>query len=125
LSQAAQYLFQEEVYNIPLGILVIVPKPWHTILEEEKALLAKILGSVRISVGSVTIMTQRDVSMEALQVYKPAKVLIFGSSVNADVKPYDHVVLNGVSVINAHDLSELDDARKKSLWLALRQMFGV
>jgi hypothetical protein len=33
-------------------------------------------------------------------------------------------MLHGFRVIRADDLHELDDDRKKNLWLALRQMFG-
>jgi hypothetical protein len=125
LSSATHHLYQEDLYRIPARVLVIIPRQWHSILDEEKALLAKILGSVRISIDSVTLVVQEKVNLEALAVFNPEKVLIFGSPLNVELRQYENAVLNGVAVIKADDLGSLDDNRKKSLWLALKQMFGV
>jgi hypothetical protein len=125
LNSPLSYLYQEDLYTVPASVIVVVPRPWHNILDSEKALLAKILGSVRVSIESVTIVYQESVSMQSLKVLKAQKILVFGSSVSGGINSYEHVKLDGVSVIRADDFSALDDGKKKSLWLALKQMFGV
>jgi hypothetical protein len=125
LSSSLEHLYQEDLYNIPGSMMVIVSRPWHNILEEEKALLAKILGSVRVGMGSVIIQSMPTVKIESLKAWGPQKVLIFGASVEGGIKPYEKTVLQGVSVIKADDFDQLDDLKKKNLWLALKQMFGL
>jgi hypothetical protein len=125
LSSPLSYLYQEDLYTIPAPVIVVLPRPWHNILDSEKALLAKILGSVRVSIESVNIVVQASFSVESLLALKAQKILVFGSSVSAGINSYEHVKLDGVSVIYADDLSALDDGKKKSLWLGLKQMFGV
>ena len=51
------------------------------------------------------------------------KVLLFGTQ--AQVNPYEHVQAQGFSIIRADELGALDDAKKKSLWLALKTMFAA
>lgn len=125
MNSLAPHLYLEELYNITAPIVVIIPKPWHKFLEEEKALLAKILGSVKVNIDSVIIVVQQNVSLEALSVFNPGKVLNFGVPFQDDTRFYENVVLNGICVINADELSYLDDAKKKNLWMALKQMFSV
>jgi hypothetical protein len=120
-----EHLFQEDLYTIPPSLVIIVPKPWHNILEDEKALLTKILGSVIINMGSVTIQSQPKVSMEFLKAFNPGKVLIFGSAIDAEIHLYEKTVLNDITIIKADDLSQLDDVKKKNLWVALKQMFAL
>jgi hypothetical protein len=124
-SSSIEHLYQEDLYNIPASLMVIVSRPWHNILEDEKALLAKILGSVRVGMGAVIIQSMPTVKMESLKAFGPQKVLIFGASIEGEVKPYERTVLDGVSVIKADDFNQLDDLKKKNLWIALKQMFGL
>jgi hypothetical protein len=51
-------------------------------------------------------------------------MLVFGSAATG-IKTYEHVQAQGFSMLVANDLSELDEAKKKSLWLALKDMFGL
>ena len=81
------YLFQEELYSIPTPVLVIIPRPWHKILESERALLAKILGSVRLSMESVSIQCEPQINVENLKALNPGKMLIFGSKVSDGITP--------------------------------------
>jgi hypothetical protein len=105
--------------------MIVVSKPWHEILDPERALLTKILGSVKISIDSVLIVSAQKLSEKILGVYKPDKVLMFGVSPETDLKSYERQTLNGVAMIKADDLSLLDDAKKKSLWIAMKQMFAL
>ncbi len=122
---AISYLFQEDLYQLPPHPLVILlSKEWNTYSAEEKTLLAKILGALKLDLASVRILIRKELSMNELSSLAAPKVLVFGAALN-DIKPYEHIQAQGFSVIKADDLPELDDAKKKSLWLALRNMFGI
>lgn len=113
------------MYDIASPVLVIIPRPWHNILEAERALLTRILGSVRLKAASVLVQHRPQVTMEQLKAFQPGKVLIFGSSFEPGIPAYTCTELKGFSLIRADDLSDLDEVRKKNLWTALRQMFQV
>jgi hypothetical protein len=124
-TAAIPYLFPEDLYQLPPRPLVVVLSgEWDQYTDDQKSLLAKILGAVKLDLASVQLVTGKGLSMTYLSHLASPKILVFGASLN-DVKPYEHVQAQGFSVIKADDLSELDDAKKKSLWLALRTMFGV
>jgi hypothetical protein len=124
-SSTIPYLFQEDLYQLPSSPLTVVLfRGWDDYTPEEKSLLAKILGAVKLSLASVQLLTKKELSATELSVMASSKILVFGSALN-DIKPYEHVQAQGLSIIKADDLSALDDAKKKSLWLALRTMFGV
>jgi hypothetical protein len=119
------HLYHEDLYRIQSGVVVILARPWHNILESEKALLTKILGSVRTNVDSVTLLHQPEVSLDSLKAFNASKVLIFGSQLSTEIKPYEKAEFGAMAVVKADDLNLLDDLKKKSLWVALKQMFGV
>ena len=98
---------------------------WESYSNEEQLLLNKILTSVKVDVNAVQIVVQPVVEFAALQIYSPEKVLIFGSAMTEDIGLYQSASAQGFIVIRADDLSLLDDQKKKNLWIALRQMFGL
>lgn len=106
-------------------MIVVCSRPWGHIPEEERTLLTRILGSVRLTPDAVSIRHLPVVSVESLRTFSPGKVLIFGSAIQPDIPTYENNFISGVAVVKADDLSQLDDSRKKSLWIALKQMFGV
>jgi hypothetical protein len=118
-------LYQEELYLIPPSTLILVDKPWVDITDEEKLLLNKILGSVRLSLATVTVQHRQDTSLNDLLPLNIERLISFGVAVSPIQKRYEFVPVDGLQAIVADGLSELDDTRKKNLWLALRQMFGI
>jgi DNA polymerase III psi subunit len=118
------HLFPETIYHLPPRVVVIVARPWETYAPEEKALLSKILASVRLSPATVQIITQPALSLASLAAYAPSKVLVFGSQ-SEGLRSYEAAQAQGFTVLKADDLPALDDAKKKNLWLALKNMFGV
>lgn len=118
------HMFQEELYRFSPPVVVVLSRPWTSYSTEEQALLQKILTSVKTDIRAVQIMSQPSVKLEALPLNRTAKVLVFGSAAS-EIPPYQEVTAHGFKVIRGDDLSELNDEKKKSLWLALRQMFGV
>ena len=115
------YLFTEDVYEVPGSIAVIVNKPWEKFSDDERSLLAKILGSVKVNLASVRIIARPNITQAEMVSLGSHRILIFGSQ--ADISPYQLVQAQGFSAIKADDLLTLDDAKKKSLWLALKAMF--
>lgn len=75
--------------------------------------------------SAVQILVQSSVALKSLQVFSPARVLVFGSAIGEDIPLYNSTAAQGFIVIRADDLNALDDQKKKNLWLALRQMFGI
>lgn len=118
-------LYQEELYVVPQRTLVLIDKPWDQLTESEHTLLVKILGSVRLSTAAVQIIHRQNSSITDLLTLHPLRVISFGVAISPVQTPYEFVPLDGVPVIVSESLSALDDAKKKSLWLALRQMFGI
>ena len=125
MNQATlKHLFQEELYRIPASILVILGREWDTYTSEDKTLLTKILASVKLQPDAVRFVVQNTLSLSTIALYNPSKVLVFGSS-DAEFKPYEASQVHGFWLIKADDLSQLDDAKKKNLWLALKTMFEL
>jgi hypothetical protein len=118
-------LYTEDLYQVPSKVVVVVPKPWSEITEDERMVLSKMLVAVKLSMAHVHIVSRAQFSLEDFNAFPPQKILAFGSAFHASSKLYEHLTVNGTSVILADALGQLDDARKKSLWQALRQMFGI
>jgi hypothetical protein len=118
------HLFGEEIYSIPPAVVIVVAKPWDNYTSEEKTLLTKILGSVKLDLAAVRIVHHEKIGQPEVAHLAAQKVLIFGAE-TPDIKPYESQQAQSFTVIKADDLSVLDDAKKKSLWVALRNMFGI
>ena len=105
-------------------MLIIVSKAWDEYSAEDKLLLSRILGSVKLNLASVQIITQDTLSLTSLNSYRPSKILVFGSASHG-INPYEATQVQGFSVLKADDLQQLDEAKKKSLWNALKNLFGL
>ena len=116
-------LFQEELYHYTTPVIVVLAKAWEDYHPDEHVLLKKILTSVKIDINAVQIISRPSLKLASLATFSPAKVLIFGCQTDEDIALYQLVPAQGFIVINADDLTQLDDAKKKNLWMALRQMY--
>jgi hypothetical protein len=124
-SLAYDQLFQEEVYHFSAPVAVVLSKSWDAYTSDEQLLLRKILSSVKVDLNAVQLLSRASLRLESLKIFSPARVLVFGSEIeNDDVPLYQSTPAQGFRVIRADDLTALDDQRKKSLWNALRLMFG-
>lgn len=127
MSEASvlENLYTEELYQVPSKVIVVIPKPWKEITEDERLVLSRMLVAVKLSMAAVHIVVKPQFSLEDFAAFPPKKVLAFGASFNSSSKLCELLTMNGTSLILADALGQLDDAKKKSLWQALRQMFGV
>lgn len=116
-------LYQEELYNVRPKVLVILSKPWQAIGNDEVILLGKILGAVNLSLAKVQIITSMEFSIDDFKIYRPARLIAFGARCRDSEKMYENFYFNNTSIVVAHDLDQLDDARKKRLWQTLKQVF--
>ena len=124
-SPVFENLYQEELYVIPARTLVIIDRPWVDLTEDEKILLAKILGSIRLSAASVQILERNNLTASDLLPLNPKRVISFGVKITPVQKLYEYIPVDGMHILVADPLAALDDGRKKNLWLALKQMFGL
>lgn len=123
MSNAYEFLYQEDLYKATDANLILIDQPWTTISEADKVLLSKILGSVKISIEQVTILEANKISLTELSQYNPTRIIAFGTIITESEAPYKNQKQGKTSFIASDALSTLDDVKKKNLWGALKQMF--
>jgi|SRR6185369_16601759 len=118
-------LYPEGLFAISLPPTIVLDQHWKTLTAAEKALLEKILGAIKQSLNSVTILHQDSLDLSAWAV-KPKHVIYFGNPVKG-IQHYEMVEANGVCIVTSESLKNLsgnEDSRKK-LWQALKKQFSV
>lgn len=118
-----QYLYQEEIYKISPKLLIVIDKPWSEVSVDENILLEKILKALKLSVASVQIVTTLEFSIEDYKVFAPSFIIAFGSKLKSSDKMYEKVQIDETTVVVSDALDQLDDVRKRNLWLTLKQLF--
>lgn len=121
----AQHLFQEDLYLLPSRVIVVLSQPWEAVNENDRLVLTKMLNAVRLNPATVQIIQKSEFDVQDLQPLAPSKVLVFGARIKQSPKLYEFVTINGIPLIVAESLELLDDAKKKTLWGALKQMFAL
>ena len=116
-------LYQEELYRIPGKVIVVICRPWEEIPAEDRILLSKILGSVKLSLASVQIRVYQEFSIKDFYPLAPTHIIVFGATLKNFSTTYEPLSVDNISIIMADELNQLDDLKKRSLWLALKQIF--
>lgn len=118
-------LFTEELYYLSPKTSVVISTPWEKVTEEERQLLAKILGSVKLNLEAVRIIEQPQFNLSTW-IEKPKMIICFSNASNA-LNKYEVIKIDDTSLVLSNSLSDLipDDASKRKLWLALKQLFSV
>lgn len=116
-------LYQEEIYKIKSKVMIVINKPWSEITEEEIVLLQKILTASKLSLASIHIISRKEFSVEELKIFLPSIIIGFGAALKNSESMYQRLLINGTTVVMAHELHELDEARKRNLWATLKQVF--
>ncbi|RAV98112.1 hypothetical protein [Pseudochryseolinea flava] len=125
LQIIAQNLYQEDLYNIPGRVVVVLPGAWEKVSESDRTVLVKMIHAVRINFASVTVIERTSLAAGDLAALSPEKVLVFGVPVTPSPALYQLSTLDNIPLIAADKLENLDDAKKKTLWGALKQMFAL
>jgi len=118
-----QHLYQEEIYKVKSKVLIIIPRPWEQLHEDEILLLQKILNAVKLSIASVQIVTKKEFDIQEFGGYQPAFIMAFGAVLKESATMYENLLIDGTSVLVSDELRQLDDIKKKNLWTMLKQAF--
>ena len=124
MSNAYEFLYQEDLYKASDATLILIDQPWPSISEADKVLLTKILGSVKISIEQVSILHADKISLKDVVQYNAVRIIAFGTSITDSEGNYKNQKQGNTSFITSEALSALDDVKKKNLWGALKQMFA-
>ena len=116
-------LYTEELYNLPPKVLIVISKPWSQIQEEEKTLLGKILSAVKLSLSSVQIINRAEFVVADFGAFRPSCIVAFGANLKNSTKMYEKIMNEQTAIVVADELHQLDDLRKRNLWLTLKQVF--
>ncbi|MBL7873682.1 MAG: hypothetical protein JNM78_18835 [Cyclobacteriaceae bacterium] len=118
-------IFHEEIYSIPSPLLIILAKPWEELLEAELDTLSRMLKAIKLSLASVRIIVRKEFDVNELSALAATRVLAFGTSCSTPFTQYENINSDGISIIISESLDQLDDQKKKSLWIALKGMFSL
>ena len=124
-TASQQFIYNEELYQLPSRGIVLIPVPWTEIPEVEKALLAKILSAARLSLQGVQILHDKNVDIERLKIFNPAVIISFGVSTAPSTELYQPENIGGITIIRSDKLNALDDSKKKQLWGALKTLISA
>jgi hypothetical protein len=124
-SAPFEYLYQEEIYSLPPRTLIVLDQAWEDFSQDDKTLLQKILGSVKLNLQMVNVITRKQFSLSDLRPLDPERIICFGAICNQTGNLYEFSTLEGMQIICADGIQKMDDTRKKNLWGALRQMFKI
>ena len=118
-------IYREQLFSVSMPPTVIVNQPWEKITSEERTLLSKILGALRLSLDSVLVKHHTTLDLSHW-IQKPKHLIYFGDPVKG-IKQYEVIEANGVSIVTSESLSDLqkNDASRKKLWQALKQQFSI
>ena len=116
-------LYTEELYNLPPKVLIVISKPWSQIQDDEKTLLGKILSAVKLSLSSVQIINRAEFGFDDFNAYGPVCIIAFGATLKNSNKMYEKITEGGNAIVVADELQQLDDIRKRNLWLTLKEVF--
>ncbi len=116
-------VFQEEVYSIKPKLVIVIENSWQALSEQERELLKKILGALKISLESIQIVSQSDFKISSFE-NKTEKLIYFGAN-PGDFANYQQHTFSGISFICSEALSQLllNEAARKQLWAGLKDMF--
>ncbi len=117
--------YQEEIFQFKPKPIVVINKAWEQVGEKERELLSKIVSALKISIDSITVVSQPTLNIISFK-DKTGKLIYFGD-LPAGVSMYEVLESDGLSFICSENLSELIDNEpaRKQLWLCLRRLFSV
>lgn len=126
VSNPIEQLYHEELYGIPPKVLIIIPVAWDELPESDKVLLERILNFTKRNLSSVQILSLKEVEIGSLNIYRPSKVIAFGSDIRSSgksIESYEPCLCDEIVVLRADRLGDLDEPKKKVLRDVLKGMF--
>ncbi len=118
-AEAIETLYPETLFAIEEPLTIVIDQPWNQLEPAEIELLSKILSSIKQGLNSVKIICNPLMPIGQLN---SKKTILFGAKVIPAIIHYELTEYEGKSIIQADGLKFLDDAKKKSLWVALKKL---
>lgn len=139
-------LYPEELYKMPVPTIFVMDKSWDDLTAAEQLTLAKLIKALKLNPdiekslkasqdedamivaltpSLVQMVVMPNLKAEDIAAWAPARVVILGSHFQSSSKQYEPITFEHNTFVVADSISKLDDARKKSLWLALKKMFNI
>lgn len=118
------FIYNEELYNLPARVMVLLPVAWNELPEAEVVLLGKILSAARLQLNGVQIVTTQQTSLHKLKVFSPLVIISFGVALTPQTEFYQVKTTDNIYIIQSDSLGVLDDVRKKNLWNALKELIN-
>ena len=118
-------IYQEEIFQIKTKPFVVINEPWEKLGEKERELLTKIISALKISIDSITIVSQPTLDLSSFA-GTTHKVIYFGD-LPIGISRYEVLESGGLSFVCSENLTQLIDseASRKQLWVALKRLFSV
>jgi len=117
--------FQEEIFQIRPKPVVVIDVSWEKLEEKERELLSKIISALKISLDSITIVSQTTPDINSF-IGKALKIIYFGEATTG-IARYEIIESDGLSYICSDSLTQLleNEPARKQLWTGLRRLFSV
>jgi hypothetical protein len=117
--------YQEEIFQIKPKPVVVINVVWDKLGDKERELLSKIISALKISIDSITIISQPTLDLASFT-GKTHKVIYFGD-LPIGISRYEVLESGGLSFVCSETLTQLIDseASRKQLWVALKRLFSV
>jgi DNA polymerase III psi subunit. len=117
-------IFTEELFLIPPKVTVVIDRPWSKVIQEERILLEKILGALKLSTDKVRILNLEltsDFNFDTSE-----KIIAFGKPYSGGPF-YEVIALGTIPMVTSESLDKLitNDEAKKQLWQALKRLFSA
>lgn len=124
-STLLNHLYQEELYQVPVPAIFVMDQPWDELAEADQLTLTKMIGALKLTIGSVQMLTLTNLKAEDLADLAPTRIVVLGTNFQSSSKQYEPITFDRNTFVVGDSVSKLDDARKKSLWQALKKMFNI
>jgi len=117
--------YQEEIFQIKPKSVVVINEVWEKLGEKERELLSKIIAALKISIDSITIVSQPTLDITSFA-GKANKLIYFGDS-PVGISRYEVLESGDLPFVCSENLTQLIDneASRKQLWIALKRLFTV
>ena len=116
-------LYQEDLYRFSCDTLVVIPKPWESLDQEERVTLENILKAVKVGLAGAQIIQEAHLTAAKLKQLEPRHAIVLGSTLDNPVADGEIIAFGNTRLVRAAALEELDDKAKKVLWSALKNMY--
>ncbi len=117
--------YPEEIFRIKPKPVVVINEVWEKLGKKERELLTKIISALRISIDSITIVSQP--SLDITLFAGKTHYLIYFGDLPKGFSHYEVLESNDISYVCSASLTQLleNEPARKQLWVSLRKLFSI